>query len=229
MYIRIQKLNVMKLCIPNPCLENYEHMTPSDLGKFCSKCNIEVVDFTNWDPKDIIQYIKSSKTKVCGKLSKTVTNTKYSWSTFAKVAASVLLLHSWNNLKADTRPLELTAINSIQNMQSAKGSVTVQFVDSQNNPLPFIYLINTTTKQQITIDSLGQAKLSTLQDVKFKASLIGYETKNIKVNKADSGKTIKVTLNEQNTSIGEVVMKGSLPFSLRLKNWVNSPFIKDKE
>lgn len=222
----------MKPSIPKPCIENYEHMPPSELGKFCIKCNTEVVDFTNWKPEDIIQYIQNSKTKVCGKLSQKTTNTKcskYSWSILAKLAASVLLLHNWNDLKADIVPLKVTNAISIHKTQSTQDSVILQFIDHENRPLPYVNLINSITKQRFIADSIGQIKISTLQEVNFKALLIGYETKNIKIDKADSEKTIKVTLDYIQAEIGEVVIKSSLPFSLRLKNWLNILSIRDKE
>ena len=58
----------MKVNIPNPCTEKYDNMSPTELGRLCKVCNTEVVDFTNWETKDIVEYIQNSNQKVCGKL-----------------------------------------------------------------------------------------------------------------------------------------------------------------
>ncbi len=58
----------MNVKIPNPCNEKYEGMSPSELGRMCKVCNTEVVDFTNWETKDIVSYIQKSNQKVCGRM-----------------------------------------------------------------------------------------------------------------------------------------------------------------
>ena len=60
----------MKVNIPNPCAEKYDNMSPIELGRLCKVCNTEVVDFTDWETKDNVEYIQKSNQKVCGKLSK---------------------------------------------------------------------------------------------------------------------------------------------------------------
>ena len=59
---------MMNLNIPNPCTEKYDNMSPTSLGRLCKICNTEVVDFTNWEAKDIFKYIQKSNKNVCGKL-----------------------------------------------------------------------------------------------------------------------------------------------------------------
>jgi hypothetical protein len=36
----------LQLAIPEPCHENWHHMTPTDQGRFCNACAKEVVDFS---------------------------------------------------------------------------------------------------------------------------------------------------------------------------------------
>lgn len=59
----------MKVTLPNPCAEKYDNMSPTELGRMCKVCNTEVVDFTNWETKDIVDYIHKSNQKVCGRIN----------------------------------------------------------------------------------------------------------------------------------------------------------------
>lgn len=84
----------MKVNIPNPCSEKYESMSPTELGRVCKICNTEVVDFTNWETKDIVEYIKKSNQKVCGKLKVPQIEDKRNvrFNTWLKVAGIISLL-----------------------------------------------------------------------------------------------------------------------------------------
>lgn len=58
--------------IKNPCTkENWDLMTETEQGKFCSSCQKKVYDFTNWETSDIINFIEESPVKICGKLRNT--------------------------------------------------------------------------------------------------------------------------------------------------------------
>ena len=60
----MEKSNII---IPNPCDENWDEMTPNEIGKHCGSCNKSVVDFTTMNAEQIKHYLNSSKTqKVCG-------------------------------------------------------------------------------------------------------------------------------------------------------------------
>lgn len=57
--------------IKNPCTkENWDLMTETEQGKFCSSCKKKVYDFTNWETSDIIQFVEKSPVKICGKFNK---------------------------------------------------------------------------------------------------------------------------------------------------------------
>ncbi|AZA77925.1 hypothetical protein EG347_10540 [Chryseobacterium sp. G0186] len=56
------------LYIPEPCLENWESMSPQEKGKFCSVCNKCVIDFTQKEPQEIQQIIEEKKEEpICGR------------------------------------------------------------------------------------------------------------------------------------------------------------------
>lgn len=58
-----------KITIPEPCLEDWNKMTPNENGRFCAGCSKNVVDFTNSRPDEIQAYfLKHSN--VCGRFKK---------------------------------------------------------------------------------------------------------------------------------------------------------------
>ena len=58
----------MKISIPNPCHENWDEMTPGNLGRFCSSCQKNVIDFSAWPAEDITRYfIKHNGERICGR------------------------------------------------------------------------------------------------------------------------------------------------------------------
>jgi TonB family protein len=64
---KITKMNT--LSIPNPCQEKWEKMQETPLGRFCTSCEKEVIDFTQMSDNEIKEYfIKQADKRVCGRL-----------------------------------------------------------------------------------------------------------------------------------------------------------------
>lgn len=58
-----------KITIPKPCNENWNEMTPTEKGAFCSLCSKEVKDFTKSSDQEIMSVIENSKNEICGHIS----------------------------------------------------------------------------------------------------------------------------------------------------------------
>ena len=62
--------------IPKPCNESWDAMTPEKDGRHCAQCCKTVVDFTNWEPEDILYYMQQQgKGDVCGRFMAEQLNT----------------------------------------------------------------------------------------------------------------------------------------------------------
>lgn len=150
----------MKVNIPNPCTEKYDNMSPTELGRLCKVCNTEVVDFTNWETKDIVEYIQNSNQKVCGRLPQVKKTTYINW---ISIGASILLISSWNNLKAlDIKNSELTPkpfLKYINKSKSLTDSILVQFIDEEKEIIPFVKFKNIFTGKDYQADKNGLIKL----------------------------------------------------------------------
>jgi hypothetical protein len=58
----------MKPHIPNPCHEDWNQMLPEERGRHCLACSRTVIDFTDWEPDAIRDYmIRQKEEKVCGR------------------------------------------------------------------------------------------------------------------------------------------------------------------
>lgn len=68
------------LSIPEPCNENWQHMQPLDLGRYCNSCNKIVTDFTNMNEKEIANFFKQRPQKVCGRFTNTQLQKTYTSS-----------------------------------------------------------------------------------------------------------------------------------------------------
>ncbi|HQY12993.1 MAG TPA: hypothetical protein PK133_12300, partial [Ferruginibacter sp.] len=61
----MQKLH---LSIPDPCHENWHHMTPTQQGRYCNACAKEVVDFSMMNDTEVLNYFtRLTHEKVCGR------------------------------------------------------------------------------------------------------------------------------------------------------------------
>mgnify|MGYP002629858095 CR=1 FL=1 len=57
------------ISIPKPCSENWNEMTPTDIGAFCQKCALEVYDFTNKSGDEIRDILTLNiGSRVCGRI-----------------------------------------------------------------------------------------------------------------------------------------------------------------
>ncbi len=61
-----------KISIPKPCHEDWNAMLPEEQGRFCLSCSKTVIDFSTWEPDDILNYLRSRKEeRVCGRFNTT--------------------------------------------------------------------------------------------------------------------------------------------------------------
>lgn len=63
------KKNDLQISIPTPCHENWDAMTPTEIGKFCSSCQKEVIDFSRMSDEEIRKILNSSKETPCGRFN----------------------------------------------------------------------------------------------------------------------------------------------------------------
>jgi hypothetical protein len=58
----------IQLKITKPCSERWTDFKPTPQGGYCSSCQKEVIDFTDWSEERLKAYFKNSPTGTCGRL-----------------------------------------------------------------------------------------------------------------------------------------------------------------
>jgi len=67
--------NFFSIAIPNPCHENWNHMTPEAKGRYCNSCAKTVIDFTKMDTYKIQNFIfDNQENRICGHFNQTQLN-----------------------------------------------------------------------------------------------------------------------------------------------------------
>ena len=62
----MEKTNII---LTNPCNKAWDKMTPNKNGRYCISCNKNVIDFTNMNQNQILEFLNSKKNeKICGKI-----------------------------------------------------------------------------------------------------------------------------------------------------------------
>ena len=226
----------MPLKIPKPCKEKYNSMSPSELGKICTVCNTEVVDFTNWETKEILTFIQNSKGKVCGKLNSNQTRKTYAFSLnyrrLMSIGASLLLIGNWNltSAKESAKFPFLQNINLINNskIQYITDSVLVQFLDVNNRKIPHIKIINLQSQKWYETDSNGFLKLPVLENDQnlYESRHLGYTNKLFKIKSTNQNQVLKITIAQHEEVIGEIRVK--YPLKTRIKRIFNKLSVRDE-
>ena len=58
-----------ELKITNPCNQNWNSMSPNELGRYCQLCEKTVIDFTKMSPEEIKVYLKKNgNRRICGRI-----------------------------------------------------------------------------------------------------------------------------------------------------------------
>lgn len=103
-------MQYQKPSIPNPCLENWDKMKPNHQGRFCHSCEKTVVDFTQMSDLEILEYLKNSKSRVCGRFNQNQIeqNNNINLSTKEKL---IQLYHRAQSIR--TKPVRFMAVLTI--------------------------------------------------------------------------------------------------------------------
>ena len=95
--------NKIEINIPLPCAQNWEEMTPSGSGRFCSECRQKVIDFSLMTDSQIVDILsKNSQQHLCGRFGITQVNRPLNvikdrempLRLTSRMAASLLLIQS---------------------------------------------------------------------------------------------------------------------------------------
>ncbi len=215
--------------IPEPCHENWEAMTPTEKGRFCSFCTKEVVDFSSMSDAEVLNYLIHKKNEpVCGRvlpsqmnreISKPMTFTKkVAWYWRYMVAA--LLLFAKLPGKAQKVKVNVGKAHSyhshssyeIGKMAAPRVDTIVteiykgRIMDEKGNGIPGATITLTNDAQiKATTDKDGRFNIVIPKNTakKILISALGYESKELLLKK--NAKKNMVKLKQELSFLGEIV------------------------
>lgn len=209
----------MSVNIPKKCSEPWHGMIPATRGKFCSTCNLEVIDFTDWKTEDIISYVQRSTTKVCGRVLSSQSTSDYKLQLLntrqlSKLGFGLALsgLLFTKSLLAESLVRDNSNVYLLD-QQGVKDSITIQGVvtDLSDKPLAEVVIRNVLNNKSFSTDKEGRFAFKflnshNLDSLPLSIHFIGYKTKDIK-HDLSKNENIKIKLEEHLYEIGEIIVK----------------------
>lgn len=220
--------------IENPCHEKWDEMTTNQQGKFCSVCSKNVVDFTGYSDKKLVQYLASSKVSICGRVDNNQLNKVITFKErrdfqprYSILVAGLTLLIStgvYSQTYINNEVINTEISNSKTNLikpsvQSTQVSNILRgkVIDSSSNEgLAFvnIYIAGTNYMARTNWEGEFQIIISDYEAMKdiieVNVRYVGYEDYNMSIQKnnfpVNEMVTIKMNNEEHYDSRGEVVI-----------------------
>jgi hypothetical protein len=209
------KKKTLTISIPQPCHEDWNSMTETERGKFCSACKKEVLDFTKLTDTELLTLIRINKYQLCGKFSESQLNRKIAEQSrnftfnYKKIAASLIAIASFkfSNSQSISKPKFDTTLSPVakQNI-STENSQEYIIHGKITSDDPILLLVDKPVikigNKAIAPDSLGFYKIVLNQsDIKeytiisFNHSILKREVRSI--HKSNFPVELNVTLTNQ--------------------------------
>ncbi len=243
----------LQLSIPEPCHENWYHMTPTDQGRFCNACAKEVVDFSMMTDTEVLNYFTSlTHDKVCGRalpsqLERTISKPKepkkklfWYWNYVlmffmfftkgngAKAQGAIKPVTHMNPVKANDVRGEMAVANAGSNPESRV--ITGKVTDKAGNPVSYPTIKIKGTNNGVAADAHGKYSIRIKTGTVLEISGVSYKTVEVPVG---TRSLVDIVMEDAaNTFLaGDVVITGYTPNSesINSKSQVALLSIKDDE
>jgi hypothetical protein len=148
--------------IPKPCNENWNKMTPTEKGMYCSNCKKEVIDFTGFSNYKLAKRINQNET-ICGRFLPSQINTELNYSKINRVQKFGILF----GISSLFFALPLFAQTKKTNIEIVEKNPTEKPTDQNNfieiygtitdktGPLPGVNVSQNNTKNQTSTNIDG--------------------------------------------------------------------------
>ncbi len=221
---------IQSIAIPQPCHENWNHMTPVDQGRHCINCSKTVTDFTTMSNDEIINYF-AQYGNVCGRFGETQLTglnnylaveekPRFGWKKLALAAAFTSLFTTVKAQSSVTvgKVAVSQAVNHVKDMP-VLDSVTYTVIkgkiiaDDDNSVLPSVSIRIKGTNQGTITNAAGEFSLripSTAETIAI--SFIGYQNYEANIaSLANQSNCISLRMQSQVLG-GAILIVRKLPF-----------------
>nr|WP_321224500.1 carboxypeptidase-like regulatory domain-containing protein [uncultured Psychroserpens sp.] len=182
--------------IPTPCHEDWDVMTPQQQGRHCASCEKTVFDFTAKTDEQIIKTYQTQN-NLCGRFKTSqldrelVLNRKEKNNYLSYVASTLFAFLSFGSLEIEAQEKPKTVTIDYSQNPTIKGKIAVSILNknikgtvtnSYNNlPIVGVNVVIKGTEKGVQTDFDGNYELHAKKGDTLVFSLLGYETKEIKV------------------------------------------------
>jgi hypothetical protein len=172
--------------ITEPCNQNWELMDSRNDNRFCESCNKCVVDFSNHTNSEIIKFLSSSKSDVCGRLTNTQLNqlnyyslivpSNKNWLKYLSVLAiGVSIIANDASAHSLKEPIEISnsSLKPINNHKKIVVKLIYGYVyDENKKPIPGARVMIENTKLFATTDNNGRYEILLTKNFDTKNNII---------------------------------------------------------
>ncbi len=226
-----------QLNIQEPCHENWNNMSPSQQGRYCSACSKEVIDFSECSDAELLNFFSRSKGQVCGRLYSDQLNRviapkpkkklfwylNYVWA-LVFFAAKPGLAQAQQKAKAGQTVVphkkpkipKLVGFVAMSNQSTFSGIVK----DEAGNPLPAASIQAMGTTAGTVADSAGRFTITLDNDNGYlQISAIGYQPVSIPVS---GQQPAEIVLQKRGELLREVELRsGSIQYNRRIAGGIS--------
>lgn len=207
-------INKINITIPEPCRENWNAMTVSEKGKFCDLCQKNIIDFTSFSDKEILNYYNKNS-KICGRFSFEQLNRnpilpKEKNSFWMLAAASLISFFGFGNqtakaqesVKTEQTESKIKEINN-KEIKKNKTEIVTGVVSDGKIPIPGVTVYLKGSKRKTETDFNGNYTIEVKKRDVLVFSFIGFKSVEQKIH---GNKKINICLKEVSAFLGEVVI-----------------------
>ncbi len=167
----------LEISIPVPCHENWNNMSSTEKGKFCSKCKKEVLDFTTVSKSDFQKIVSERNENICGRFLKSqlkvskIEKKKSPLLKFIflrKIAASLFSIIGIKILTASSASAQIIELNNPNESDMKKAGI-VQQVNTDDS----LILIKGIIKDKKSKETISFSVITVSIDGKQIAGVVG--------------------------------------------------------
>lgn len=207
-------INKINITVPEPCGEKWNAMTNSEKGKFCALCQKNVIDFTSFTDREILNYYNLNS-KICGRfnsdqLNRNLILPKEKSSFWMLAAASIISFFGFGIQTAKAQQVVKTEQTDnktnaiiIEKNKKNKLEIITGIVTDGAGPIPGVYVSTKDSKRKTETDLNGNYTIEVKKRDVLVFSYIGYKSVEQKIS---GNKKINICLKEVASLIGEVVI-----------------------
>ena len=206
----------IKISIPEPCHENWQKMTVTEKGRFCSSCQKNVTDFTKSSDREILKAYNKDE-NLCGRFNVSQLNRKISIpkekETLWMIAAASIIaflglgnqtVKAQNNVNTEqTDKKQLSDSTSFKTPDPTKFSGRI--IDEYGVPLPGVTIVIKGTKIATSSDYDGMFSINTKEGITIILSYIGFITQEVILTK-NTKRTFKLKEDESVKLQGDIII-----------------------